>query len=256
MTDSDTTLFDTDQVDEPGAIEEPNPLETLVGDGKKFQSVEDLAKGKLESDRFIAKLERELSELRKDLGTRITMEEFLERQNKPSTNASPSAPKDTGEGDQSPKLKPEDIQRLVKETLTQTEQETRAARNFKIVKDKLQEVWGDNFAKVLTSKAEELEVGVKFLDNLAMTNPKAFFELVGVRGEARKDTYVPTPTTTVDAPRQTTGQLRTFADYERMRKENPSQYWSPRVQNEIHKRTASDLKFQEEVQASYNKQRS
>ena len=37
----------------------PSPLAELVGDGKKFQTVEDLAKGKQESDAFIVKLQDE-----------------------------------------------------------------------------------------------------------------------------------------------------------------------------------------------------
>jgi len=42
-------------------------LEELVGEGKKFKTVEDLAKGKLEADSFIAQLEGELKGVKGDL---------------------------------------------------------------------------------------------------------------------------------------------------------------------------------------------
>ena len=42
-----------------------DPLQELVGEGKKFKSIEDLAKSKVEADRFIDKLKSENDALRK-----------------------------------------------------------------------------------------------------------------------------------------------------------------------------------------------
>jgi len=228
-------LFD-DTAGDPGTPSgDVNYLETLVGEGKKFQTVDDLARGKVEADKFIETLKEEQARLRKDLETRITLEEFLERQNaKPSTDAG-AAPKVPSTEDQGTKLKPEDIQSLIRETLTQEQKKTAAATNLATVKNTLAKEWGSDFSKVLAAKASELEVGTDFLNNLAATNPKAFFKMVGVEG-AKKDTYVPTPTSTVEAPKAT-GSFRTLKDYESLRKSDPRTYWSPRVQNEILKKT-------------------
>jgi len=68
-------VFDAaDQGGETEGSTEDNPLETLVGDGKKFKTVEELARGKLEADRFIEKLKEEnhmaLEELQKLQGNK------------------------------------------------------------------------------------------------------------------------------------------------------------------------------------------
>src|SRR5437773_6950457 len=44
-----------------------NYLEDLVGDGKKFKSPEELARGKFESDTYIKILEKRLDEYRDDI---------------------------------------------------------------------------------------------------------------------------------------------------------------------------------------------
>jgi len=44
------------------ALEEVT-VDTLVGEGKKFKTIDDLAKGKAESDRVILAREQELSQL-------------------------------------------------------------------------------------------------------------------------------------------------------------------------------------------------
>lgn len=48
---------------------EVNPLNELVGDGKKFSTLDELAKGKLESDQFIEQLKGELATVRSEMAT-------------------------------------------------------------------------------------------------------------------------------------------------------------------------------------------
>ena len=176
----------------------------------------------------------------------------MERQNAKPSTSDPATPKPDAPGTDT--VNPEVIQRLIQETLTQEQRKAIATQNLNSVKNTLEKEWGENFGKVLNEKAAELEVGKQFLDNLAATNPKAFLKLVGI--EEKRDAYVPTPTSTVDAPRApATGTYRTWSDYERLRKENPKLYHTPRIQNEIHKRASTDVKFQEEIQAAYNRQR-
>ena len=46
-------------------------LDQLVGEGKKFSSVEEMAKGKLESDRYIGELETRLESMNNQRGIQI-----------------------------------------------------------------------------------------------------------------------------------------------------------------------------------------
>lgn len=257
MTDTDdSALFtsaDDDHVVDP---DEGNPLETLVGEDKKFKSVEDLAKGKIESDRFIAQLTKELQELRRDLGTRITLEEFLDKQKASKEPVTPT-PGANADGNQGSKVNPEDIQRLIAETLTKEQNKVLAKQNLAVVKSNLEAAWGTGYARVLKQKAAELEVGEQFLEGLAAQNPKAFFKLIGVDTGTPRDTYTPPPASSMHVRAPASGNSRrTFSDYQKLHTENPREYWSPRVQNEMHTRAATDPKFREELQASYNKQRS
>lgn len=57
-----TDVFDTDNKEPTETV-----LDQLVGEGKKFATAEELAQGKLESDKFIPQLEGENKELREKL---------------------------------------------------------------------------------------------------------------------------------------------------------------------------------------------
>ncbi len=65
------TLFDQDNKDtKSNETQDTGGQELdLVGEGKRYKSVEELAKGKIEGDKFIAKLEDELQELREGTNT-------------------------------------------------------------------------------------------------------------------------------------------------------------------------------------------
>ena len=61
--------------------------EDLVGEGKKFKTIDDLAKGKAQADTHITNLEKELAELRQDLSARLTVEDFVSRVGKPRSES-------------------------------------------------------------------------------------------------------------------------------------------------------------------------
>lgn len=235
MTDNDSALFsaDDDHVDD-APQGDVNYLEVLVGEDKKFKSVEDLAKGKAESDRFVNQLQKELSELRKELGTRMTLEEFLDKQ-KATKETAPATPAPDADGNPVTKFNPEDIKRLVSEELTKEQQKVVQTQNLNQVKNHLRSIWGAGFAHKLEEKAQELEVGKSFLEGLAASNPKAFLKLVGAEEAPAPQPHVMVPTSTRDVPRPHNTVRRTFYDYEKLRKENPREYFTPRVQNEMHK---------------------
>ena len=82
-------------------------LDQLVGEGKKFANIEDLAKGKLNSDEHIDKLENENQRLRQELDTRMTAEEVLAEIRKPEANLQPQA--QPSGGDTAPQLNKDDL---------------------------------------------------------------------------------------------------------------------------------------------------
>lgn len=214
-------------------------LDDLVGDGKKFKTVEELARGKLESDRFIQQLQGELKGLRDELGTRVKLEEFMD---KLSNSQKPDQTMDTGHnqnregGNEVTALKPEDIRKLLDEELQKRESVSAAQRNLEAVKGKLVDSFGPNYASRLEQEASKLGVTKDFLNNLAASQPNAFLRLVGAdTGVQRKTEDIFTPPTSQLQLRNPGTLERNQSYYNKMKQDNPKEYWTPAVQNQLHK---------------------
>lgn len=212
--------------------------EHLVGEGKKFADEEALARGKWESDQFIAQLQAEQAELRKELATRMTLEDFWEKTHQNTkTNEEPSEPRSGEPKAQVNAPTKEEIAELVRRELSEATTQSQKVRNVEYVKNELTKTFGPNFSEKLRQKAEELGSSIEFLGSMAETQPKAFLTLMTGGGVST------TPPVHNDSPPRS--QMRTtldsgpkgktFKDYERMRRENPNLYWSPSTQQEIFK---------------------
>lgn len=180
------TLFNNEDDNTRETLEDvSNPLEHLVGEGKKFKTAEDLAKGKLESDRFIEQILREKRELeevaeqlRTELKTRSTVEDAMNRlmtntnQNSQDTSAAARQGADAN-GQEKNTLTPEDVKKILNE---EREKLVRQANVDKVMTT-LKEKWGNTYSTELTQMAPELG-GKEFLAQLAETNPVGFLKLV------------------------------------------------------------------------------
>jgi hypothetical protein len=211
--------------------------EHLVGEGKKFADDEALARGKYEADEFIEQLKREQDELRKELATRMTLEEFWEKTHSQSkTNEDQGTPPPREPAAQSNAPTKEEIAELVRQQLSEATTQSQKVRNVEYVKSELAKTFGPNFSEKLRQRAEELGSSIDFLGSMAETQPKAFLTLMtgGVvtttppRHDAPPRTQVRT-----EGPSPKTG--KTFKDYERIRRENPTLYWQASTQQEIFK---------------------
>lgn len=211
----------------------------LVGEGKKFKDEEALARAKYEADLFIQKVTAENEEMRKELATRMTLEEFWEKTKTTQGKTNEDHGDNRREESEAQKIapKPEDIAEMVRRELSTEKTKAQKAENVEYVRSELTKTWGPNFQERLVRKAQELGSSVEFLGSMAETQPKAFLALmVGTpaTGKPRTtDDYVP-PRTTITTPSYS-GDSRNFQYYEKMRKENPNQYWQPRTQNEMFK---------------------
>lgn len=239
-------LFEGEDRNQPIIDPNKNWLEEYVGEGKKFKDPEDLAKGKAHSDAFIYRLQKEAEELRKELNTRIKLEEFMDRMNSQNTDGAHQATQTAGTGDQangtaSNATSPDDIERLIEQRLAQIEAEKQQKQNLDIARAKLQEVYGESYQTALEARTAELGLTKEFVANLAKTQPKALFALLGVDNQQKRDESIFTPRGSVN----TSGLANTnqsseknWAYYEKVRKQNPAAYFSVQVQNEMHKQAA------------------
>lgn len=221
MTDA-TTVFDQSTTPAPVVPTEAVTSEfasDLVGEGKKFKTVADLEKGKLESDTFITQLQGELSQLREDLSQRASIEEALEQLKNTS-----QSPEDTTR----PAVDADQLAKLVAEQVNQLDKAKTQSVNVQTTSDKLASVYGDKAGEILTLKAAELGVSVDFLKSTAETSPQAFFNLIGMNETVQVHTS-PTTSGTVNTQAllsNGSSNGKDWAYYETMRRDNPKQYHS------------------------------
>lgn len=227
------TTTTTTTIEEPTQLSQAGAFEALVGDGKKFNDAEALARGKQESDTFITQLQSELQGLREDLDKRMTSEEVLIKIREEAAASSAT----TGENT-TPQLGKDDIAELVKQTLESTRTEESNTRNFNDVDQRLLSVYGDKAGNWLAGKAQELGISVDFLADVAKASPDAFYNTVGLSSTETNTTASVTTgtinTETVAQVNKASGiKPNTMKYFDAIKKEDPRKYWTPAVQNAL-----------------------
>lgn len=202
-------------------------LDALVGEGKKYASVEDLAKAVVFKDQHINTLESETAQYREVLQGQV------EAQRQQVINTPPS--EQTGQ-----RVDEVDLETRIRETLEKTNREQKVAKNVNEVSQKLVDVYGsaEKANQAVKTRADELGVSLSFLMDMAAQSPKALYAQLGLDTQVRN---TPTATGSVNPAAlaainpSAAVQPGTYKFYEQMRKENPKLYNSPRVQLQMHK---------------------
>lgn len=209
-----------------------DPLDLLVGEGKKFKTNAELAKAKLESDRFIEQLQNEAAELRKEVSGKQTIDEIMTQIKSLSTP--PAVP--NAQQPQAPATPDTDsIADLVAKLLEQKESERKSQTNEQLVSNTLKEKFGADTQLHLTKKAQELGVSLDYLKSVAKSAPSAFFRLIGI-DESRPQTITPSAIRSPNQPQiQPDPNVRNKAYYDRLKMVSPTEYFSPKIQNQMYK---------------------
>lgn len=222
-------------------------VEQLVGDGKKFATVEDMATGKLASDGHIETLTAELASLREDLNGRLNAQEILKELKEIQLKPNESQPKPT-----TPVLDEGKIAELVKSTVTDMDVEGKKTANRLAVSERLAKEWGglEGSKAMLTQKAAALGVTVEFLSGVVENSPNAFYQLVGLTGAKTEVQNTPGPGDVVNkgvgtgpdgGPGGPAGTTENdWSWWQAMRKTNPKQYHSGEMARRRHELVAQD----------------
>lgn len=209
-----------------------NYLEELVGEGKKFQTPEELARGKAESDAFINQLQQEQEMLRNELKTRLNLEQFL-------TDLKTAVPKLNSDGPQDQHEQPEDksvmsdeeLAARVRQQLQAMKGQETASMNVDTFTKAVQSAYGPNAAAKLRSQAAEVGMSVEDLKSMAARSPKAALKLIGVGEPKVVDTFNPPPRTQgMSLPAGNVKRGKAY--YDDLYRKNPEEFFSPRIQNE------------------------
>lgn len=225
----------TDTVADPFAsASEPNYLEELVGEGKKFATAADLAKGKFHADTMIETLKAEITALKANNANGMNVEALMNEIKKLQSGTTqenegqPPAQTETNPPAQT------NIEDLVLQTLEKERAKQATLSNKQTVINKMNEVWGADAPKELKKTADRLGVSVEYLNTVAAQSAPVFFQLTGLNADRSVPSGTTVPTSKV-AVGVETSKKRDAAYYRELKKNNPSLYKSQQVQVQMHK---------------------
>ena len=221
----------------------PEPLtgewtQKLNDSGFNFSNPEDIAKKAYHADQHIANLQDELKSLRGELDKRLTVEDNLERANE--------LRKVEALENTTPALSQEDVAKLVKDGYTQLTTQQVQEANITEANNALVTKYGQGKgAEAMVAKAAELGITVDTIIATAQQSPKAFYNLMGMSTTNAVETTGVSPSGSVNSDalahtaQPTSGKPGTKEYFDAIKKADKRQYYSPKVQNEIHKAHAA-----------------
>jgi hypothetical protein len=220
----------------------PGVLSSLVGEGKKFATPEDLAKGKQESDAYIEQLKSENAGLRTKLDQSANQSNALEELRTEIAELRNQKPKPSG--DTSPSLTEDKIAELVKESVTSIERGRTATANIDSANGSVLKYFQGDESKAkeyVGLKARELDMPVSELRAMAEKSPTAFLKMIDL-GETKKSqtgsTALSPAGTKMNASSGNSAPIDhltpgTKPYFDALRKKDERAYWQPKIQNQI-----------------------
>jgi hypothetical protein len=158
------------------ALQIPQELADLVGEGKKYKSVEDALKSIVPAQSHIARLEQEAAARKADLEGRKTFEELLEEL-KSGTTKEPTSPNGVTQ---------DILEQTIASVLSRKEAQSAAQANTSKVVQAFQAKFGDKAKaeEMYVKIAEESGMSVADLNTLAARSPAAVLKLAGIGSTA------------------------------------------------------------------------
>jgi hypothetical protein len=210
-------------------------LSELVGENKKFRSVNDLAKGKAEADRYVEMIIKQKDELasdylklKADYDARAKLEELLDQRTRQSqeeyTPSSNQPPKEV------------DFDSLIEKKISERERLRQREENVKQTKQMLKEKLGSNYSSKLQEKLNELDLTEEEAFAMAQRSPKAFVRTLGLDSQPSSNNMFQTPPTSqvrASEFRPKTEQ-RTWSWYQDLKAKNPRAWLDPKIQTQMY----------------------
>lgn len=208
-------------------------LSELVGEGKKFADVNELAKGKQEADSFIEQIQTENKQIREALAKLESQSDQTSKiEELIASVRSAKEPQVTEESNHP--LSEDDLSNKIKEIMQGESQQATAAENRSRSNSLvLGKVNGDvEAAKTyVAERAKQLGMSAKDLGELSERSPHAFAKLIDVDPStaSRSTSQLPSSgqvNSQVNQPMEVEGH-KTKAYYDNLKKEmGPNKYWN------------------------------
>ena len=240
MTDN---LLNDNQEDQFQIDETKSYFEELVGENKKFKTVEDLARGKAHSDSLIPILTKRIDNMNEDSRkwrdeaiNGAKLQELIDKLSQQQL-ASNNNTLDVNEAStQKPELDAANLENLISSVFSKKETERKQETNYNYVKSKLEEHYGKNYQPFLKQHMDELGLTDSQLNDDAKNRPKLLLKALGIEGAPKQEESFQPPVRSMRGDNFAPSTVkRTWAYYEKMRKENPAQYYEPTTGNQMQK---------------------
>jgi hypothetical protein len=219
------------------ANETTSLLESYVGDGKKYKSPEELAKGYQNADQYINQMQTENEQLRGELDKRLNAEDMVDRikREHEELQASMKAQENT-----TPQLDEKALSDLISQTLDQKNTQKVAQDNIQAVDSKMKELFGtDKASEIVQTKSKELNLSVEYLAEVAAKSPDGFYSLLGIGRDKTITPSITASTTNTEAVAKVNSigavEADTWNSFESLRRSDPKKYYTPTVQNKLFK---------------------
>jgi len=240
-------LDDTDHKDQIEIDPNKDYFAELTGPGGKFdrtkyESESDMykaiARGKVEADKYVDhlkarhdELRQDWSKLREEYNAGPKLKEYLDQLvSRQSQNDHITPPVE----DKQPVFDSNELEKLLETKLSAREQLRKEEANYKLVESKLTEHYGSNYQSVLKQQVDQLGLDKDFVNELARKHPAVLFRTLGLDGKKPDNFQVPPMSSQRIDPFASTTK-RTNAYYQKLRKENPTAYRSPKIQDQMFK---------------------
>lgn len=218
-------------------------VSTLVGEGKPYKTTADLAKGKLQADIHIKRVEQENKELREKAASAKTVDDVIAAVQAKVAPDADNTENDPPEGSSAPQgLSAEQVAKIVAEQITGRETAKVKDQNKERANRAMFELFGEKAQAVFEKEANTPELK-EALIRLAEVDPDRFVSMfkkevvkgpgVDSQGSKRVDMLNLQPQTG-------TAVRGTQAFYSELRKKNPQAYWSAATQLEMHEFALKD----------------
>lgn len=203
----------------------------LVGEGKKFKSIEALAYGKVKADEYIDSLLKEKQKLEEALTIYKVEKEILPMttQNETTTQTNTTV-QSTVEPTTKTADGSVDVEKLVVQLLAQQEAKKQAEENWNKVNKVLIQEFGDNAEKAVRDRAEALGLSVEDLKTMAYKSPESFFTLANIK--PKEASFKSSYDSSQAYSRGSDSVAKTSEDAETLRKTDPAKYYSADYQKQ------------------------
>lgn len=234
-----TDLF-TPGLTEPALDPNKDYLQDFVGEGKKYQTVDEaakaLAKKAVHADALIANLTKTQDELRSDYlrvveenKARAKLEDLINHMESRKQQPTSDEPKAMGDA----QLDLAKVEELFTRKFQETENQKRERENFAFVESKLKERFGNNFADALKEQIADLGMSPDEVNFMAKKNPKVLIKALGLEQKQTQETLFPSIPRNTQRPEgfraAPDNQKRTWSYYQKMKETDPKSYFSPKT---------------------------